>query len=69
MFIQLSPHGSLSWKLAYSYGGKQKLLTFGRWPDVSIADARERRQEAKSLLARGIDPGAQKKAEQAARVM
>ncbi len=53
--------GSKLWRLAYRFEGKQKLLSFGAYPAVSLKDARHRRDEAKELLAKGIDPGEEKK--------
>src|SRR5690606_22400277 len=50
----------------YRFGGKQKTLAIGAYPAVSLADAREKRDTAKRLLARGVDPGEQKKADKAA---
>lgn len=50
------------WRLAYRFGGKQKTLALGVYPDVSLADARDKRDEARKLLASGIDPMAAKKA-------
>nr|WP_172414412.1 integrase arm-type DNA-binding domain-containing protein [Candidatus Desulfovibrio trichonymphae] len=46
--------------------GKQKLLSFGAYPAVSLKDARAQRDEAKELLAKGIDPGEEKKERKAA---
>lgn len=63
LFILVTPQGSKLWRLAYRFDGKQKTLAIGAWPAVSLADAREARDEAKRSLAKGIDPGAQKKAE------
>ena len=42
--------------MAYRFGGKQKTLSFGRYPAVSLADARRRREDAKAILADGRDP-------------
>lgn len=50
--------GTKSWRLKYRWKGREKLLTIGRFPDVSIAQARIRAAEAKDCLARGIDPAA-----------
>jgi integrase len=50
--------GSRLWRLAYRFGGKQKLLALGSYPVISLAEARERRTDAKKLLAAGVDPGA-----------
>nr|WP_264674105.1 integrase arm-type DNA-binding domain-containing protein [Laribacter hongkongensis] len=54
------------WRLAYRFGGKQKTLALGVYPAVSLKDARERRDEARKLLASGIDPGEARKAQKAA---
>jgi integrase len=55
------PSGSRLWRLAYRIGGKQKLLSFGAYPAVSLAEAREGREQAKRLLAKGEDPSKAKK--------
>ncbi len=57
LFLLVQPNGSKLWRMAYRYGGKQKTLAFGIYPHVSLSDARERRAEAKRLLAAGKDPG------------
>ena len=62
LFLYVPPTGSKLWRMAYRYDGKSKLLSFGDYPSVSLKDARARREEAKGLLAKGIDPSAQKKA-------
>lgn len=54
------------WRMDYRYGGKRKTLALGVYPATSLADARERCQEARKLLASGIDPGEQKKADKRA---
>ena len=56
LFLQVNPNGSRLWRLGYRFGGKQKLLSMGIYPDVSLKQARERRDEARRLLAEGIDP-------------
>jgi hypothetical protein len=58
LYIEISPSGSRLWRLKYRFLRKCKLLAFGKYPDVSIAAARTKRYDAKSLLAAGIDPGA-----------
>lgn len=63
LFLLVMPSGGRLWRLAYRYGGRQKTLTFGAYPTVSLKEARARRDAAKELLAKGIDPGEQKKAE------
>lgn len=66
LYVLVNPNGAKWWRFAYSFGGKEKLLSLGVYPAVSLADARERRDDARKLLARGVDPGAQRKAEKAA---
>ena len=61
LHILVQPTGSKLWRLKYRFGGKEKLLSFGPYPLLSIADARARRDEAKRLLLDGADPGAKKK--------
>ncbi|MAP94622.1 MAG: integrase [Ponticaulis sp.] len=60
LFIEVKPSGSKLWRMAYRFEGRQKLLSFGSYPVVSLATARQKRLEAKALLAQGIDPSAQK---------
>lgn len=56
MFLRVTPKGSKYWQMAYRFEGKQKILSIGVYPAVSLADARQRRDEARRLLAQGIDP-------------
>jgi hypothetical protein len=58
LYLLVRPNGSKLWRLKYRFGGKEKLLALGRYPDVSLAEARLRRAEAKIALSRGTDPGA-----------
>jgi integrase len=66
LFLLVHPNGGRYWRLKYRFDGKQKGLAFGVYPDISLKDARERRDEARKLLANGIDPGEVKKAQKAA---
>ncbi|WP_370528566.1 Arm DNA-binding domain-containing protein [uncultured Oscillibacter sp.] len=43
------------WRFGYRFAGKQKTLALGKYPDVSLVEARRRREEARELLGRGID--------------
>ena len=61
LHLLIQPHGSKLWRLAYRFAGKQKTLAFGAYPTVSLQEARERRDAAKRLLAKGIDPSAQRR--------
>lgn len=58
--------GAKYWRLDYRFAGKRKTLAIGVYPDVSLLDARERREAARKMLANGADPGAVKKAQKAA---
>lgn len=66
MFLFVTPTGSRLWRLKYRHSGKEKLLALGAYPDISLRSARDRRDDARKLIANGIDPLAQKKAERAA---
>lgn len=66
LYIFVSSTGGKLWRMAYRFDGKQKTLSFGAYPTVGLKSARQRREEAKELLANGIDPGSHKKAVKAA---
>lgn len=61
LFIQVEPNGSKLWRFRYRFALKQKLLALGAYPTVSLLDARRARDDAKRLLAKGIDPAEEKK--------
>jgi integrase len=61
LFLLVQPGGGKLWRLAYRFGGKQQTQALGIYPEVSLAQARSGRNEAKKLLAQGIDPSAQRK--------
>jgi integrase len=61
LFLLLHPSGSKYWRMKYRFIGKEKLLAFGVWPEVSLTEARKKRNEAKQLLKSGKDPSAAKK--------
>jgi integrase len=67
LYLELSPSGGKWWRLKYRINGKEKRLSLGTYPDTGLKAARERRDEARKLLAAGVDPGVQRKAEKAAR--
>lgn len=56
LYLHIAPTGGKLWRMAYRFNGKQKTLSFGAYPAVSLKDARKLRDEAKELLAKGIDP-------------
>jgi len=68
LYVFVTPSGSKLWRLRYRFDGKEKVLAFGSYPEISLARARELRLEAKSLLAEGVDPSAHKKAAKAEQV-
>jgi len=68
LYVEVYPTGGKLWRLKYRFGGKEKRLSLGAYPVVSLKDARERRDNAKRLLAGGIDPSVERKAQKAATV-
>ena len=62
MYLEVTPKGGKYWRLKYRYAGKEKRLALGIYPDVSLKDAREKRDEARKLLDKVLDPSADKKA-------
>lgn len=67
LYLEVSPTGGKWWRLKYRFDGKEKRLSLGVYPDVSLKDARERRDEARKLLTNGIDPSENRKAQKSAR--
>lgn len=65
LFVLVNPNGSKLWRFKYRWMGKEKLLSFGKYPDLSLKQARENRDEARKLLAEGKDPSFERKKEQA----
>ncbi|MDP3458179.1 MAG: integrase arm-type DNA-binding domain-containing protein [Hyphomonas sp.] len=63
LYIHVTETGSKLWRLRYRFEGREKLLSLGAYPEVSLARAREKRQDAKALLADGVDPVAKQKAD------
>jgi integrase len=61
LYLHVTPAGSKLWRLRYEFGRKEKLLSIGPYPDVTLADARDRRDTAKRLLREGRDPSLERK--------
>jgi hypothetical protein len=61
LYLLIPPKGSKLWRLAYRFGGKQETLAIGIYPTVTLRHAREKRDEAKRLLADNIDPAMQRR--------
>lgn len=66
LYLLVKPEGGKLWRLKYRVNGKEKLLSFGAYPDVSLDEARDKRHDARKQLRAGIDPSAQKQAERQA---
>ena len=67
LYLLVTPAGGKWWRLDYRFSGKRKTLSMGVYPDVGLKDARERRDEARKLLADGINPGETRKAMKASK--
>lgn len=67
LFLFVTPAGGKLWRWKYRFDGREKLMAFGRYPDVPLADARTLRDEARRLLAKGTDPMATRKVDKATR--
>ncbi|BAK75833.1 prophage CP4-like integrase [Pseudogulbenkiania sp. NH8B] len=62
LYVWVMPTGAKYWRLKYRFGGKEKSLAIGVYPEVSIKEARQKKDAARRLLADGVDPGEKKKA-------
>lgn len=69
LFLIVNPSGSKLWRMAYRFHGAEKTLSFGGYPEISLKDARARRDEAKALVASGIDPSQQRKLDKLSRAV
>ena len=67
LFLLVQPTSAKYWRFKYRYGGKEKLLSMGTYPEVSLKAARERRDDARKLVVSGVDPSAARRAEHRAR--
>jgi integrase len=68
MYLEVMPNGTRFWRMAYRQpNGKKNRLTFGKYPEVSLAEARDKRLAARKQLAQGVDPGRTKREEKQAR--
>lgn len=61
LYLLVNPDGARYWRMEYRHGEKRPTLAFGKYPEVTLADAREKRLAARKLLAQDIDPGQDKK--------
>lgn len=67
LYLVVSPAGKFLWRMGYRFNGKEKTLSIGKYPEVSLLDARCARDGARKLVAAGEDPSARKQAEKAAK--
>ncbi|MFE8032835.1 tyrosine-type recombinase/integrase [Thiohalocapsa marina] len=67
LYLEVSPKGGKWWRLKYRFQGKEKRLSLGIYPDVGLRDAREKRDSARKLLSKGVDPSANRKAQRISR--
>ncbi|WP_093884036.1 tyrosine-type recombinase/integrase [Syntrophus gentianae] len=67
LFLFVTPQGGKLWRLKYRYEGKEKLLSLGKYPEIGLADARQRRDDARKLLAQDLDPTVIRKAQKQAK--
>ena len=65
LYVEIAPSGGKWWRWKYRFAGKERLLSMGTYPDVTLKAARDRRDEARALLQTGVDPGAARKAAKA----
>jgi integrase len=61
LHLLVNPNGSKLWRFRYQFGGKEKMLSLGSFPEVSLASARDKRREARELVAEGKDPSQKKR--------
>jgi integrase len=66
LYLEVSTSGGKWWRLKYRHGGKEKRISLGVYPEVTLKEAREKRDDARKQLGKGIDPGAARKAAKAA---
>jgi integrase len=65
LFLLVNPGGSKLWRFKYRIDGKEKVLALGSYPDVGLKDAHDKRDDARKLIAAGIDPSEKKKSDEA----
>ncbi|GAB7217605.1 tyrosine-type recombinase/integrase [Dickeya oryzae] len=67
LYLLIKPNGAKYWRLKYRVAGKEKKLSIGVYPDISLAEARLKREEARKIIASGGDPSEQKQVERQAK--
>lgn len=69
LYLEVMPNGSKYWRMKYRFNGKDKRIAFGVFPEVSLADARDKRDEARKLVSAGIDPAFARKEDRRQRLL
>ena len=69
LYLEVAPSGGKWWRLKYRFAGKEKRISLGVYPAIGLKEARQRREDAKKIIAQGIDPSEQKKEAKAAAVV
>lgn len=65
LYLEVFPNGSKLWRLKYRFAGKEKRISFGKWPEVSLADARRLRDEARAQIRDGVNPSLERQKDKA----
>jgi len=65
LYVEVTPAGRKRWRWKYRVGGREKLLSMGLYPEVALLAARARRDDARKLLAGGVDPSVHRQASKA----
>ncbi len=65
LFLQVNKNGSKLWRMKYRFHNKEKLLSLGKYPEVTLQEARDKKYQARRLLSKGVDPSADKRAKKA----
>ncbi len=68
LYMEISPEGGKWWRLKYRFNGKEKRISLGVYPDVSLKDARDRRDDARKLLAKEVDSSENRKANKTTKI-
>lgn len=61
LYLEVNPNGSKYWRLKYRFAGKEKKLALGVYPEISLKEAREKRDNARKQIQEGVDPSQEKK--------
>ncbi len=69
LFLSVEPKGGRLWRLKYRFNGKEKKLALGAYPETGLKEARDKRDEARTRLAAGVDPGHQKKVDKQTQIV